>query len=973
MNRAIVAIIAIGAVALLAAIGALAPLAANAGPAPSSSAALLGPDAPVQHTPYNPQSAPVPPAPTSVTYWGVPASDDTYEYYETLGVAVRFSEAVTVTGVPYLELIIGSAVKKANYHSGAGTAALRFQYRVANGDSDANGFSVNYFDALKLNGGAIKSVANATIDAGTSFRTVSSLPGNDARHKVSGVNSVPSFGTATVDNLVYTPGQLIPVSDLPAATGGNGALTYSLNQTTKAPPCGTATDAPVNPIPDWMSYYPPGATYNGATVARNSGGKIAPNGTTKPETKMSPTCFELYAADADGDNSATDRAVLSFSVTVLADYDSDDNGLLEVSSLAQLDAIRYDLNGDGDADNTADDTKYAAAFPNPVAGMGCQLVDHDDATIPPAPVCTGYELTQNLDFDTDDDGATYTVSSTGAITGDAGDTYYNGGQGWTPIAGVGSSGYSATFDGKGNTIANLFIHRTTADTDNVGLFGLISATGAVKKLGLTNVSITSQSRGAGTLAGHNAGAIANCYATGALANTHNSGTNSIGGLVGNVRGGTITNSYAAVAVSGRNRVGPGRDRIGGLVGNMTQTTGAITASYATGAVSSDDDRAKVGGLVGNIWQGPAITSSYATGAVFGSGRYSSVGGLVGGSGLLGGSITASYAAGTVSGGSHSEVGGLAGRAQDFTLTDSYAIGAVSGGSGSSTSGLGNSLTIGITNTYWDAGTTGQSLTGPGSLADQGKTTRDLQSPTSNTGIYAGWQTTQWDFGTARQYPAVKHNGKEVPGQRQTSIQSDHWNAPVVGERVTAGLNVTGATSITWQWQSSPTGATWTNIAGAATATYIPVAADAASGGKFLRAQVTFTVSGQTQTLTTVNTAKVIAATTATAARTTAAAPMVGLKLRYQLSGVTAANRTNWRWQRCDDAAMTANCQLRAQSNPIDDAHTEYTPAAGTDTDVGKYLRAYVYYADSGNSNAWTRTQTPVLGPVVAAPAPAPAP
>ena len=176
----------------------------------------------------------------------------------------------------------------------------------------------------------------------------------------------------------------------------------------------------------------------------------------------------------------------------------------------------------------------------------------------------------------------------------------------------------------------------------------------------------------------------------------------------------------------------------------------------------------------------------------------------------------------------------------------------------------------------------------------------------------------------------------------------------------------------WQWQSSPTGAAWTNIAGATTATYIPVAADAASGGKFLRAQVTFTASGQTQTLTTVNTAKVIADTTATAARTTAAAPMVGLKLRYQLSGVTAANRTAWRWLRCDDAAMTSNCKL-AHSTPVTQAHTEYTPVAGTDTDVGKYLQAYAYYANSGNGNAWTRTQTPVLGPVVAAAPAAPTP
>ena len=49
------------------------------------------------------------------------------------------------------------------------------------------------------------------------------------------------------------------------------------------------------------------------------------------------------------------------------DYDADDDGLIEVSSLAQLNAIRWDLDGDG----STTDTGYAAAFPNAVTGMGC--------------------------------------------------------------------------------------------------------------------------------------------------------------------------------------------------------------------------------------------------------------------------------------------------------------------------------------------------------------------------------------------------------------------------------------------------------------------------------------------------------------------------------------------------------------------------------------------------------------------------
>ena len=70
-----------------------------------------------------------------------------------------------------------------------------------------------------------------------------------------------------------------------------------------------------------------------------------------------------------------------------SDYDGDNDGLIAVASPAQLNAIRWDLDGDGAADDTANQASYAAAFPNAAAGMGC-----------PSNRCTGYELTANLDF-----------------------------------------------------------------------------------------------------------------------------------------------------------------------------------------------------------------------------------------------------------------------------------------------------------------------------------------------------------------------------------------------------------------------------------------------------------------------------------------------------------------------------------------------------------------------------------------------
>ena len=47
------------------------------------------------------------------------------------------------------------------------------------------------------------------------------------------------------------------------------------------------------------------------------------------------------------------------------DYDGDNDGLIDVRNLAQLDAIRHDLDGNGDP-STAGASAYGAVFPNRV-------------------------------------------------------------------------------------------------------------------------------------------------------------------------------------------------------------------------------------------------------------------------------------------------------------------------------------------------------------------------------------------------------------------------------------------------------------------------------------------------------------------------------------------------------------------------------------------------------------------------------
>ena len=849
-----------------------------------------------------------------------PSANSTYGLGETITVQVTFPEAIWVVPAdsPTLDLTVGNVTRQAVYASGAGTQTLSFSYTVQSGDLDADGVSVVQ---SSIRGSLIR--RDGTLASGARHGPITNAPG----HKVNAVPPPPpplAFpATTTVAAQTYTTGAAVSLT-LPEAAGGTAPLTYTLTAPTSS-----------------GAGLPAGLAFDGIT-------RVLSGTTTGWQVAIR---YSYTVTDAN-----RNTASLPVDITVLADFDVDDDQLIEVHNLAQLNAIRWDMDGNGDVSNqtSTDQAAYRLAFPPGVAGMGCKAVDHDDSTTTPnQPVCIGYELINDLDFDTDGDGATYTVTSAGAVVGDSGDAYYNAGQGWTPL-GDGSSRFTAIFDGNGNTISNLFINRV--NDINLGLFFMIgfcdisgnNCLGEVKNLGLLNAKVIGRS--GATLARLVAGTVTDCYADrGSVEVTSSGGLLEAGGLIGNLIGGKATGSYANVTVTSNGR--PARAHTGRLGGLAGRSSGTITASYATGDVRSNGGGIS-GGLVG-LHSGGTITASYATGDVRSNGGGDS-GGLAGWQAYA--TTTASYATGSVYA-RQGNAGSLVGvNRESSTITASYATGWVSRGVGNA-----NGLSANSTSTresYWDTGSTGTST----SIGGVGKTTVELQSPTTSTGIYANWSADQWDFGTGRDYPAVKHNGVLVPGQRQTSIHSDSRNAPVVGEPVVAGLHVAGATSTSWQWQSSTSSGAWADIAGANAATYIPVAADV---GRHLRAKVTFTVSGKSRTLTTVNTGAV--ASTPAAVAVAPVIPFVGQKIRFSLpvSGATASGP--WLWKRCDDAAMLTGCKSVASSEPANNAYSEYTPRAGTDTDVGKYLQAYVYYADSGNNNAWTRVNTPVLGPVVAAP------
>ena len=125
---------------------------------------------------------------------------------DKIEVTVTFSEDVTVTGSPQLELTVGSSAKNAAYMSTTGSKVV-FSYMVAVGDSDTDGISIAA-DKLSLNGGTIK-------DAGENAAELShSAVSAQAGHMVDGIRptitSAYLIGSSSNQDDVHTIDEYLP-------------------------------------------------------------------------------------------------------------------------------------------------------------------------------------------------------------------------------------------------------------------------------------------------------------------------------------------------------------------------------------------------------------------------------------------------------------------------------------------------------------------------------------------------------------------------------------------------------------------------------------------------------------------------------------------------------------------------------------------------------------------------------------------
>ena len=410
---------------------------------------------------------------------------------------------------------------------------------------------------------------------------------------------------------------------------------------------------------------------------------------------------------------ATSTPLASFADEAIdGDYDYDDDGLIEVRTLAQLHAMRLDPKSTGLIH--AGREQYFEAFPGTGGQSGC-----------PNQICTGYELAAHLDFDTNGNGEA-----------DQGDDYWNDGAGWEPLTLSGG----ATFDGNGYAIFNLYINGHDSDLVEIGLFSQnageinnvllegvhVKGPGNVASLVYNNSGtisgstvkgkVTSSGAGAGGLVYTNSGTISSSTVKGKVTSSGAGAgglvyTNigiiersvfngevlaptSAGGLaVENQEGATITRSRAHGVVtaflkhwrvvSPRGDIRDLSEDVGNVIGGLVATnSGTINSSVAANDVSGIN---AVGGLVGHNLG--TIDGNRAVGTVSGN---KNVGGLVGTNGhrltpTTGGNvifgpsaISSAQALGDVFG--RVNVGGLVGFAQAgrSIVENSHARGRVTG-------------------------------------------------------------------------------------------------------------------------------------------------------------------------------------------------------------------------------------------------------------------------------------------------------
>ena len=243
---------------------------------------------------------------------------------------------------------------------------------------------------------------------------------------------------------------------------------------------------------------------------------------------------------------------------------------------------------------------------------------------------------------------------------------------WTPIAvgngGGGSKVFKGVFDGNKHVISNLYVSAEellvkydgqeinnnngvqNGVAQNLGFIGCLS--GTVKDLIIENIEVHGYGKGGlgdnknlvskplsiGTIVGWQSGSsslVDGCYATGVVITSGDG--QAVGGIVGNVGGGTVSNCYSAVDI-----YASGLAYVGGIAGYTKNYNGNVTMAscvYAGETLSTEgsakvngkDSSGRVGAIIGYQYQGKVTLSDVFYDAVQFPGENAGIGATTGGS------------------------------------------------------------------------------------------------------------------------------------------------------------------------------------------------------------------------------------------------------------------------------------------------------------------------------------------------------
>ncbi|HOF34994.1 MAG TPA: Ig-like domain-containing protein [Spirochaetota bacterium] len=236
-----------------------------------------------------------------------------------------------------------------------------------------------------------------------------------------------------------------------------------------------------------------------------------------------------------------------------------------------------------------------------------------------------------------------------------------------------SEEFAGLFAANAGTIKNLKVDNASFDKDNIDYVGIIcghnDGNGKIINCHVKNSTINAKVR-VGGITGSNNGEIDSCTVTGGSITAESI----VGGIVGYNFGtvkNAITTSFSDTEVSGS-------DQVGGFVGNWSN--GEIASGcYSKGEVSGINN---VGGFAGLIQNDEEISGLYSTSNVTGINSGSNIGGFAGRA-VMSKRMIICHSTGTVNAEQSDNVGGLIGSVKNFTFATSlgkcyHETGSVSG-------------------------------------------------------------------------------------------------------------------------------------------------------------------------------------------------------------------------------------------------------------------------------------------------------